>query len=41
VEYDDKLSKADADKYFENPKVNKKYKLKVQLTYFSLILLGK
>jgi hypothetical protein len=30
VEYDEKFSEADADKYFEDPKVNKKYKLKVQ-----------
>lgn len=30
VEFDEKFSEADADKYFQDPKVNKKYKLKVQ-----------
>jgi hypothetical protein len=30
VEYDERFSEEDADKYFTDPKVNKKYKLKVQ-----------
>lgn len=30
VEYDEKFSEADAEKFFTDPKVNKKYKLKVQ-----------
>ncbi|HSK12280.1 MAG TPA: hypothetical protein VK907_03640 [Phnomibacter sp.] len=29
VEYDERFSEEDADKYFKDPKVNKKYKLKV------------
>jgi hypothetical protein len=29
VEYDEKFTEEDADKYFKDPKVNKKYKLKV------------
>jgi hypothetical protein len=29
VEFDTKYSQQDAEKYFNNPKVNKKYKLKV------------
>jgi len=29
VEFDPRFSQEDAEKYFNNPKVNKKYKLKV------------
>ena len=29
VEFDPKYTQQDAEKYFNNPKVNKKYKLKV------------
>jgi hypothetical protein len=29
VEFDPRFSNEDAEKYFNNPKVNKKYKLKV------------